>query len=193
MLRDEAHDRGLAVPDLRWASTDQLRVIMRSQAVPSSAMAKPWETATPQPFGAPQPGWQRAQQLPTTWDERPVQIAEITVDGPTVFTPHGDIARKDARWFLGGAVPAHASSPSWAIAAAILLAIPTCLVSLLLLLVKEDDMWASKLTVSGGGIAYSTTVYSCSTEEYEGIQAAIAWAQQVPEPPASTDRLALPS
>ena len=165
---------------------------MSSQAVPSSAMAKPWETATPQPIGAPLPGWQRAQQLPTTWDGRPVQIAEITVDGPTVLTPLGPMDRRAACWFLGGAVPSHSSTPSWAMAVAILGALFTCLLSLLLLLVKEDDMWSSTLTVTDGQITFTTTVYSRSTEEYEGIQAAIAWAQRLPGMP-TTGQMALPS
>lgn len=164
---------------------------MRMRAVPSPAMTTPHDG--PQMFGHPSTWPKPVQQPPTGWDARPVQIAEITVDGPTVITPHGAIDRHSARWFLGGAVPVHSSTPSWATAAAILLALFTCLLSLLFFLVKEDDMWSSTLTVTDGRIAYSTTVYSRSTAEYEGIQAAIAWAQSAPGPPTSTDQLALPS
>lgn len=146
----------------------------------------------PPAFGQYMTWAQPVQQLPASWDTCPVRIAEITIDGPTVITPRGDIDRSTARWFLGDRVPYHSSAPTWAKAAAVLLAIPTCLVSLLLLLVKETDVWTSKLMVSSGGTAFSTTVYSRNEAQHEGIRSAIAWARATPESPV-TGQMALPS
>lgn len=143
-----------------------------------AAMTTPHDTSLV--FGRHTAWAQPVPQLPTGWDTRSVQIAEITVDGRTVVTPHGDIDRHAARWFLGDRVPWHSSTPSWATAAAILLAVFTCLLSLLLLLIKETDVWSSKLTVTDGRTTFDTTVYSRNNAQYEGIQAAIAWAQLGP-------------
>lgn len=123
---------------------------------------------------------QPVQPLPVAWDAQPVQIAEITVDGTSVFTPRGTVDRRNARWFLGGPVPSHESTPSWATAAAILLAIPTCLLSLLLLLVKDTDVWSSTLSVTDGTVTHETTVYHRNPAQLQGIRDAIAWAQRVP-------------
>lgn len=122
-----------------------------------------------------------------------MQIAEIVVTPTALQTPVGPIDRYRARWTLGGAVPVSQSTPTWASLTAFLLMLCTGFASLLLLLVKETDLWSSTLIVTDGQTTFTTIVYSRSTSEYYEIRKAIAWAQQPPQPPPQTGMLALPS
>lgn len=122
-----------------------------------------------------------------------MQIAEIIVTPTTLHTPAGPIDRSRARWTLGGAVPVSQSTPLWATILAFVLMLCTGFLSLLLLLVKDTDMWSSKLIVTDGQTTYTTTVYSRSTSEYYKIRDAVAWAQRPPQaPPGRTGQYALP-
>jgi hypothetical protein len=89
-----------------------------------------------------------------------VQIAEIVVTPTTIQTPVGPIDRSRARWALAGAVPASQSTPAWASVTAFLLMLCTGFASLLLLLVKETDLWSSTLIVTDGQVTFTTQVYS---------------------------------
>jgi hypothetical protein len=125
--------------------------------------------------------------------EAVMQIAEIVVTPTVLQTPAGPIDRARASWNLGGAVPISKSTPQYLVITAVCLIFCTGFLSLLLLLIKEDDMWSSTLVVTDGRVTYTTTVYSRSTSDYEAIRAAIAWAQRPIQPrPHQTGRLALP-
>lgn len=120
------------------------------------------------------------------------QIADIRVDGTTIYTPIGALERGRAHWFLGGANPMSYKCPFWAVTFAVVLIPCTGFLSLLLLMVKEPDTWASDLRVTDGRLTYSTTVYSRSTEEFQAISNVIAWAQQAPHSNPPTTTWALP-
>lgn len=111
-----------------------------------------------------------------------IQIAEISVDGTTVYTPLGPLERSRTQWFLGAAVPVSESCPNWAQALAVLLIPCTGFLSLLFLLIKETDSWSSTLRVTDGRVIFDTIVYSRTTNEYLGVRNAVEWAQRPAAP-----------
>lgn len=85
-----------------------------------------------------------------------VRIGDITVTPATVHTPIGVFAVGGARWEVRDCWVAERYTPTWAIALSVLLACPTVLVSLFLLLVRSSRIHGMvAVSVANGPYRYT--------------------------------------
>lgn len=113
-----------------------------------------------EPYGGPTGGYQPAVPQPPAGADTPIgAIGEIAYSQNTVMTPVGRFPIRGTVWTVNDLSRTERTTPSWAVVAAILLSLWTCLLALLLLLVKEQKTTGHvQVTVQGYDKHYTTSV-----------------------------------
>ena len=109
-----------------------------------------------------------------------VRLSELLITPTEVISPVGRFRRASTRWSVGDPIPEKAAS-GVIITLAVILALPSCFMSLLLLLIKD---FTGKLDVplilTDGPMEHRTTVRVDNRGEYNEVLAVVNWARTDP-------------
>ncbi|MEV2276795.1 hypothetical protein AB0I72_14560 [Nocardiopsis sp. NPDC049922] len=113
-----------------------------------------------EPYNPGTGGYQAPDPYGAVPDETPLlTIGDIAITQHTVITPAGRVPIKGTVWTVTDMSRTETSTPTWAIITAILIFWWTCLLGLLILLVKEQKTTGHiQVTVQGHGTYHATNI-----------------------------------
>ncbi|MBQ1083329.1 MULTISPECIES: hypothetical protein [unclassified Nocardiopsis] len=132
-----------------------------------------------EPYGAPTGGYQPhdgGMPHEPTLDT----IGDIAITQNTVITPSGRFPIQGTVWTISDMSRTERTTPVWAIIVAILIFWWTCLLGLLILLVKEDKTTGHvQVTVQGGGHYHATQILVSNRSYVQHVNQQVNYARSL--------------
>ena len=124
---------------------------------PTMPLAVPFDRTRPPPVAAPATPAAASPPMPATVPAAVlIQVGDIAVSPGAVHTPVGMFPLRGSTWQVADHWLAQRYTPSWAIVLSLVLACPTGLLSLLLLLVRDTRYHGMvAITVTSGAYQYT--------------------------------------
>ncbi|RRS01499.1 hypothetical protein [Glycomyces terrestris] len=106
--------------------------------------------------------------------DTPLTVGDIVITGDSILTPRGSMPLPGAIWVATDKTKTERYIPVYATVLALVLALPTCLISLLFLLISKQSVTGyTQVAVHSGGSFYQTEIPASATMNFEEISAMV--------------------